>query len=291
MAAGFALSPSLRQAGQPAVTKAMFDEMLAHLDPYSRYIPPIDAVEDRDRRVGHAGIGVTLAQRGRVVAVRDVVIGSPGALAGIVPGDVIQWVNGRTARGKEAGFVDAMLNGPEGTELRIGWTNGDGATRGATLTRMMIPPETVFPRQVGDITFIQVTGFSQSTDQHVIKVLRDNFRGARPGTGIILDLRGNRGGLLRGAVATANAFLSGGVVVRSAGRAPETSRVWEASGGEFAQGVPIVVLVDGDTASAAEILAAALADARPGGGSRRLDLRQRPRADHRSAAGRRRIVL
>ena len=64
---------------------------------------------------------MTVAQHGRSVAVRDVVIGSPGALAGIVPGDVIQWVDGHTALGKDPGTVAALLNGPEGTELRMGW--------------------------------------------------------------------------------------------------------------------------------------------------------------------------
>ncbi len=205
-AAAFGASPAMRQIGQPAVTKVLFDEMLAHIDPYSRYLPPIEAVGDRDRRVGHAGIGVTLFQRGRSVAVRDVVIGSPGALAGIFPGDVIQWVNGQTALNRDRAAVDAMLNGPEGTEVRMGWRNRDGTTRGATLTRIMIPPETVFPRRSGDVEIIQITGFSQTTDQHVIQVVRDSLGEARPVTGIILDLRGNRGGLVRAAVATADAF-------------------------------------------------------------------------------------
>ena len=84
------------------------------------------AVGDRDRRVGRAGIGITLAQHGKSVIVHDVVIGSPGALAGLVPGDVIQWVDGRTAIGKDRSFVEAMLNGPEGTDLRMGWTDGMG---------------------------------------------------------------------------------------------------------------------------------------------------------------------
>jgi carboxyl-terminal processing protease len=238
----------------------LFDEMLAHLDPYSRYIPPIEAVDDRDRRVGHAGIGVMLARHGRSVTVRDVVIGSPGALAGIVPGDVIQWVDGRSALNHDTRAVDAMLNGPEGTELRMSWLNHDGTSRGATLTRVMIPPETVFPRREGDIEIVQITGFSQTTDQHVIQVIRDSLRGARPMSGIILDLRGNRGGLVRAAVATANTFLPAGVIMRSAGRAPETNRVWLSGGGEMAKDVRVVVLVDGGTASAAEILAAALAD-------------------------------
>jgi carboxyl-terminal processing protease len=260
VAAAYAISPAMRQAGQAAVTRTLFDNMLAQLDPYSRYVPPMEAVSDRDRRVGHAGIGVTLVQHGRSVAVREVVIGSPGALAGIVPGDVIQWVNGRTALGRDHGAVDALLNGPEGTELRMGWIDRDGTSRGATLTRVMIPPETVFPRQTDDVLIVQITGFSQTTDQHVVQVLRDRLRDRRPIAGIVLDLRGNRGGLLRSAVATANTFLPPGVVMRSAGRAPETNRVWLSGGAELANGVRMVVLVDGGTASAAEILAAALSD-------------------------------
>jgi carboxyl-terminal processing protease len=258
--AGYAASPVMRQAGQAVITKTLFDEMLARLDPYSRYIPPMEAVTDRDRRVGHAGIGVTLVQHGGIVMVRDVVIGSPGALAGIGPGDVIQWVDGHTALNRDQKAVEALLNGPEGTEMRMGWRGRDGSSRGATLTRMMIPPETVFPRRGDDVAVIQITGFSQTTDDHLVKVVRDGLRGYRPITGIILDLRGNRGGLLRGAVATANAFLSAGVIMRSSGRAPETTRVWLSAGGEFAKGLRIVVLVDGGTASAAEVLAAALAD-------------------------------
>jgi carboxyl-terminal processing protease len=260
VAAGYAASPAMRQAGQPAITKTLFDEMLAHLDPYSRYIPPIEAVDDRDRRVGHAGIGVTLVQHGRTVTVRDVVIGSPGALAGIAAGDVIQWVDGHTALGKDREVIEALLNGPEGTELRMGWRGHDGSARGATLTRVMIPPESVFPRRIGDVQVIQITSFSQTTDQHVIQVLKDSLRGPRPITGIVLDLRGNRGGLVRAAVATADTFLPAGVVMRSSGRAPETNRVWLSGNGELAKDVRMVVLVDGGTASAAEILAAALAD-------------------------------
>jgi carboxyl-terminal processing protease len=258
--AAYAASAAMRQMGQPAVTKVLFDEMLAHIDPYSRYLPPIEALGDRDRRVGHAGIGVTLVQHGRSVAVRDVVIGSPGALAGIGPGDEIQWVNGHTALNKDRETIEALLNGPEGTEVRMGWVSSDGSTRGATLTRVMIPPETVFPRRSGDVEIIQITGFSQTTDQHVIQVVRASLQHQQPVSGIILDLRGNRGGLLRTAVATADAFLPPGVVVQTAGRAPETNRVWKSGAGELAKGVRMVVLVDGGTASAAEVLAAALAD-------------------------------
>ena len=258
--AGYAASPAMRRIEQAAITKILFDEMLTHIDPYSRYVPPFEAVGDRDRRAGHAGIGVTLVQHGKTVMVREVVIGSPGALAGIMPGDVIQWVDGRTALGRDRGAVEALLNGPEGTDMRMGWLSRDGSSKGATLTRVMIPPETVFPRRIGDVVVINITGFSQTTDQHLTQVLRDGLKGPRPMTGIVLDLRGNRGGLLRSAVATAETFLPPGVIMRTSGRAPETNRVWMSGPGALAKDVPMAVLVDGGTASAAEILAAALAD-------------------------------
>lgn len=258
--AGFGVSAPLRQAGEASLTKILLDGALAHIDPYSRYIPPIEANDDRDRRIGHAGVGLTLAQRGHQVVVREVVMGSPGALAGVMPGDVIQWIDGHASSRGDAAALSAVLNGPEGTDLRMGWIGRDGASRGATLQRIMIPPETVFPRRDGDVLFVQITGFSQTTGDHVATVLRDHLRGPHPVTGVALDLRGNRGGLLRVAVATANLFLPPGVVVRSAGRAAEANKVWLSGPGDVTKNARMAVLVDGGTASAAEVLAAALGD-------------------------------
>jgi carboxyl-terminal processing protease len=260
VAAAYAVSAPLRRAGQIGVTRTLFEEMLARLDPYSRYVPPIDAIGDRDRRVGHASIGVALAQRGPSVIVKEVVMGSPAAAAGIMAGDVLQWVNDRTAINRDRRTIEEALNGPEGTTVSLVWRTGDGQAREATLTRMMVPPETVYWRRDGDAVIVQVIGFSQTTDQHISQVIFDESRAARPITGIILDLRGNRGGLLQSAVATAGMFLPGGVIVHTSGRAPEANRVWIANGREMASGARIVVLVDGGTASAAEIVAAALAD-------------------------------
>ena len=260
VAAGYAASAPVRQAGQAGITKSLFDEMLGHLDPYSRYIPPIEAVGDRDRRIGRAGIGVTIVPGSRFGRVREVVIGSPAALAGIGPGDSVQFVNQQPARGRDHLTLEAMLGGPEGTELRVAWRDQDETPHVATMTRVMIPPETVFPRRMGDITVIQISGFTQTTDQHVAHVIRGVLRSRRPSTGLILDLRGNRGGVLRTAISTAESFLPGGVLVRASGRAPETNRVWVSGGRDTANGIRMAVLVDGGTASAAEVLAAALAD-------------------------------
>ena len=258
--AAYNASPAVRKAGQVNVTKALMDEMLAHLDPYSRYLPPIEAVGDRDRRSGRAGLGVELYQKGRAVAVKGGMIGSPAALAGMVPGDVIRRIDGLSAGNRDHAFVDSLLAGPEGTDVRVDWVGRDGVDRWATMRRTMIPPETVFPRLSGEVAIIQITGFSHITDQQVAQVVRDTRKGGRSISGIILDLRGNRGGVLRSAVGTANLFLPQGTVVRSSGRAEGTNKVWLSEGPDLSGGVPMVVLVDGGTASAAEVLAAALAD-------------------------------
>lgn len=260
VAAGFAGSRAMRQAGTQSITQGLFDEMLGHLDPYSRYVPPFAAGADRARRVGRAGIGVELVQRGRSVVVRESIIGSPAALVGIASGDVILEVDGISAVGRDQSTIGALLNGPEGTTVNLAWQARGGMFRGAKLTRIMVPPETVFSQRQADTLILRISGFSQSTDLHVAHEVQEALKPPRPVTGIVLDLRGNRGGLLLQAVATADLFLPAGVVVRSVGRAAEANRIWVSVDGELAPGVRLIVLVDGGTASAAEVLAAALAD-------------------------------
>ena len=128
------------------------------------------------------------------------------------------------------------------------------------MARAMVPPETVFADPVGDLLLLRITGFNRTTATHLAEALQEGMAADHPPAGIILDLRGNRGGLLREAVESADALLPAGVVAYTAGRDPAANHVWRSETGELAQGVPVVVVVDGRTASAAEILAAALTD-------------------------------
>src|SRR3954466_11765794 len=107
---------------------------------------------------------------------------------------------------------------------------------------------------------LQVTALSASTAAHLAQAIELGLTAPRSPGGIILDLRGNRGGVLRQAVAAADSLLPAGLIAMTAGRDPAATRIWRSSAGEVAQNVPVIVLVDGRTASAAEILAAALAD-------------------------------
>jgi carboxyl-terminal processing protease len=253
-------SVPVRRAGTQGVVQSFFDELFNHLDPYSRYVPPRDAGEDRERRVGQAGAGLRLVRRGSAVVVAEAIADGPGALAGIRPGDTIVSVDGQSTQGKDAATAMSWLNGPEGTQLTIGWRGRDGRQRSAEVERAMVPPETVFVQRSGEALVIQITAFNRSTDIHLAEAIEQGLASPHPPEGIVLDLRGNRGGLLRQAVAAADTLLPPGVVAITAGRDPEASRIWRSTSGELAEAVPVVVMVDGRSASAAEILAAALAD-------------------------------
>lgn len=253
-------SNPVRRAGTQGVVQSFFDELFNHLDPYSRYVGPSDANEDRERRSGEAGAGLQLTQRGAATVVLSAVFDGPGARAGIRPGDIIVSVDGKPTRGKDARQVAAMIDGPEQTSVTIAWRSHDGRSRSIDLVRAAVPPETVYAQRIDNMLAIQITAFNRTTAVHLAEAIQEGLAVQHQPDGIVLDLRGNPGGLLRQAVEAADELLPAGIVVTTAGRDPDATRVWRSNGGELAEYVPVVVLVDGRTASAAEILAAALAD-------------------------------
>jgi len=257
--AAAAASYAVRKAGTQGIIQSFFDELFNHLDPYSRYVPPREAAADRAGRNGTAGVGITLTQRGPFVLVRSAIADGPAAMAGMRPGDMIVTVDGAPVHGQAAASVDALLAGPQGTTLQMSWRS-EGRLRSAELERVMVPPETVFPQRVGDVLLVRITGFDRSTAAHLAKALRAGMAVADPPAGIIIDLRGNRGGLLREAVEAANELLPAGVVAYTAGRDRDADHIWRSTPGELARNEPVVLALDGRTASAAEILAAALTD-------------------------------
>lgn len=258
--AAVSASNAVRRTSTIGVVQAFFDELFNHLDPYSRYVPPFEAGEDREERTGRAGIGIELGQRGQVVVVSDVIRDGPAALAGVRPGDTIIAVNGENVRAWDAGAVAASVGGPEDTSFTLTWRGRDNKLHESAFVRILVPPETVFGERINDVLVIRITGFNNTTDTHLAHTLQDGLASERAPDGIVLDLRGNRGGLLRQAVTVADTFLPDGLVASTIGRAPESDHVWNSTPGELAEGVPLIVLVDGHTASAAEVLAAALAD-------------------------------
>jgi carboxyl-terminal processing protease len=259
-AASVPVSPAIRRAGTQAVIQAFFDQMFSRLDPYSRYVPPVEASEDRARRAGRAGLGLTLGQRGALIEVRSVVRDSPAAIAGLRSGDIIAAVDGQRTLDQDPITISALLSGAEGSTVSLSWRGRDGRTRDAQMVRVMVPPETVFAQRFADMLVLRVTSFSNSTASHLGLSVQDAMAEPHPVAGIVLDLRDNRGGLLRQAMTAADAFLPAGILATTVGRDPDAINVWHSTEGELAENVPLIILVDGHTASSAEILAAALAD-------------------------------
>ena len=260
--AGWDASEQVRDAGTQGVLRTLFDELFNHLDPYSRYAAPAEADAEQARRAGQGGIGVQLAPRGGGIVVQEVVEDSPAAQAGVRAGDRVAAVDDEPIRGADLAAVAGLLAGPEGSRVTISLRGRDGRLRELPLTRALILPRTVTAERAGDLLVLHVSGFSSDTAAKLAQALVTGLVGPHPPRGVAIDLRGNRGGLLREAVAAAEILLPHGVIAATAGRDPAAVHTFVADGTDLSGGLPVVVVVDGRSASAAEILAAALADQR-----------------------------
>ena len=258
--AGWRESAALRRAGTQRITQSFFNEMFNHLDPYSRYIRPDLAGEERALRGGVAGIGTTLTRQHGAVLVQSISPNSPAAGAGLRPGDQILSVDGRSVVGQEAATIAGWIAGSEASPVRLIWRGADGRSRDVEILRAIISRPTVFPDRVDQMLVLRVTGFFRNTSEKFAELIARALDSRHPPQGIVIDLRGNRGGLLAEAATVADELLQAGVVAIEQGRDPAANRIWYSASGELAKEVPVVVLVDGRTASAAEVLAAALAD-------------------------------
>jgi carboxyl-terminal processing protease len=253
-------SAVVRRAGTQAIITNFFDEVFNHLDPYSHYAPPAEAEDDRARRRGRAGIGLQAARRGDAFVVATLVPDGPAARAGVHAGDTILQIDGEPLATADAASVNEMIAGPEGTDIELLLRGPGRTTRRVSLQRALVPPDTVFASRSGLVLLLRVSGFSSDTGDRLAREIEVGVAGNHPPKGIVIDLRGNRGGLLRQAVRAAETLLPSGVVAVTAGRAPGSSNVFTADGRDLSGGLPVVIVVDGRTASAAEILAAGLAD-------------------------------
>ena len=288
-------SPRLSRSAGPApkgVVQSFFDELFNHLDPYSRYVPPTRRGEDRERRVGQAGVGLRLG-----AARRD----HRGGRGRRRPGALRRHSRrrcdpvGRRPVGarQDPAAVARWIAGPEGTHVIIDLARRATAAcaRPELTAHVGAARDRVRParrRRAGDPGHRRST---TATDTQLSRARsRTGFAGPRPPEGIVLDLRGNRGGLLRQAVTAADTLLPAGVVATP----PAATRRRPASGApkpaNWPESVPVVVMVDGRTASAAGDPGRGTGRSRPRRGGRQLHAGQGAGADHRSAAGRRRAV-
>jgi carboxyl-terminal processing protease len=234
-----------------------------HHDRFSEYFSPEALTSFNEQIEGHfSGIGLTVVEVKKGLRVTSVFPRSPAEQAGIAPGDTIVSVDGESIAGESSNEATKKIKGPDGTEVTIGVRDAkSGKVRRLTLTRAEVTLPNVSHRveEVGGrkLGYVRLLSFSEGAHGQLAGAVgKVQKEGAE---GIVVDLRHNPGGLLQEAVRTASLFLPKGEVVVSTKSRSQGESTYETSDGGVTK-LPLVVLIDGGTASAAEILTAALAD-------------------------------
>lgn len=243
--------------------EAAINGMLSSLDPHSSYM---DASDYRDMqtqtRGEYGGLGIEVTSEDGVVRVVSPIDGTPAARAGIQAGDYLTAIDGESIVGLTLNQAVQRMRGQAGSSLTVTVAREGTDPFDVTLQREIINVRAVTARiEGGDVGIIRISTFNERTGS----MLQDAIRQVKRDTagrlrGIVVDLRNNPGGLLDQAIEVSDAFLDGGEVVSTRGRQPEDIQRYNARRGDDLAGVPVVVLINGASASAAEIVAGALQD-------------------------------
>ncbi|WP_298935126.1 S41 family peptidase [uncultured Ruegeria sp.] len=247
--------------------EAAIDGMLTSLDPHSSYLSPDDAEQMRVQTRGEfGGLGIEVTQEEGFVKVVSPIDDTPAAAAGIEAGDFITHVDGESILGLTLDKAVDLMRGPVGSEIAITVVReGESEPFDVTIIRDTIKLTAVRARTEGTSVILRVTTFNDQTYPNLQEGLQEQITeagGIDKVNGVVLDLRNNPGGLLTQAIKVSDAFLDEGEIVSTRGRDPEEGERFNATIGDLAEGKPIVVLINGGSASASEIVAGALQDHR-----------------------------
>jgi carboxyl-terminal processing protease len=237
--------------------------MLTALDPHSSYM---NAKTYKDMQVQtkgeFGGLGIEVTMENGVIKVVSPIDDTPASRAGILPGDLIFALNGEPVQGMTLQDAVERMRGKVGTPIKISIRRAGKDPFDVSLTRETIKVKSVRYRlEGGDIGYIRVTSFTEQSTSGVLDAVEKLKKEAgNKLKGYILDLRNNPGGLLDQAIAMSDAFLDKGEIVSVKARKSEDVQRWNAKSGDVTGGLPIVILVNGGSASASEIVAGALQD-------------------------------
>jgi len=250
------------------LVKGAIDGMLSGLDPHSNYLTAEDFSRMQEQTRGSfAGLGIQVVMDNegpdkgfvKVIAPID---DTPAQRAGMMTNDLITEIDGVAVQGMTIDEAIDKLKGAKGTPIEITVVRDrEKPSFKVKLVRDIVRVPAVTHRAEGNFGFIRITNFSEQTESGLIKAIKALDKEIAGGPkGYVLDLRSNPGGLLDQAVAVSDAFLEGGEIVSTRGRNPKDTLKEMGAAGDLTNGKPIIVLIDGGSASASEIVAGALQD-------------------------------
>jgi len=237
--------------------------MLQALDPHSGFLNAKNFREMQVQTRGEfGGLGIEVTMENGFVKVISPIDGTPAERAGILTGDLLTHIGGEQIQGLTLSQAVEKMRGPVNTDIRLTVVRaGADAPFDVTLTREVIRIASVRSRVEGNIAYLRVTTFSEQTSDGLEREVREIKQELGDKlAGVVLDLRGNPGGLLDQAIKVSDAFLDQGEIVSTRGRQAGDAQRFNAKSGDLVDGLPLVVLINGGSASASEIVAGALQD-------------------------------
>jgi carboxyl-terminal processing protease len=255
----------VRPVQDPELMNGAIEGMVSSLDPHSSYMDAKAYADMQIQTKGEfGGVGIEVTMEDGLIKVISPIDDTPAAKAGLKTGDFIAAIDGDAIQGM--GLNDAIdkMRGPVGTKVTLTvLRQGEKKPFDVSLNRAVIHVDSIKWHREGDIGYVRISAFNEETDSGLEKAVRDLKKQIGPSLkGYVIDLRNDPGGLLEQAVYVVDDFINKGEIVSTRGRHPDDTQRYDAKPGDITDGKPLVVLVNGGTASASEIVAGALQDHR-----------------------------
>jgi len=252
----------VEEVSDAKLIESAINGMLTSLDPHSSFLNEKNFRDMQVQTKGEfGGLGIEVTMESGLVMVVSPIDDTPAFRAGIKTGDLISQLDGEPVLGLTLAEAVDRMRGRVGTDIKLTIRRENQEPFDVTITRAIIRIQSVRSRIEKDIGYVRITTFNEQANNGLKKAMKE-FKEELGGKlkGIVLDLRNNPGGLLDQAVAVADSFLKRGEVVSTRGRRKDDDHRYNAHPGDLADGLPIVVLINGGSASASEIVAGALQD-------------------------------
>ncbi|BBK39155.1 peptidase S41 [Allostella sp. ATCC 35155] len=254
----------VEQVSDEQLVESAINGMLSALDPHSSFLNAKNYSDMQVQTRGQfGGLGIEVTMENGVIKVVSPIDDTPAARAGLRPNDLITHLDGEPVLGLSLPEAVEKMRGPADSDIKLTVRRGSAEPFQLTITRAVIRVQSVRSRVEGDIGYLRVTSFTEQTDSGLkTAIQRIKEQAGDKLKGYVLDMRNNPGGLLDQAIAVSDAFLERGEIVSTRARKPDDGQRYNARPGDLIDGKPLVVLINGGSASASEIVAGALQDHR-----------------------------